>query len=418
MGSVSLSVALTHEMQNQNRYVRVPFEVPAGTDSFEVRLSYPKNRGIVDLGCEGPEGWCGWSGGTKDNFVIRPDDATPGYLPGRPTPGEWAVFLGIHTLAPGGLTAELKISFPAESAIDHGPEHKPTQGIRRGSSRDLPAPDGMTWFAGDFHAHTVHSDGQESISGLAALGTNAGLDFLAVTDHNTTSHHPHLKQVGKRHGITLLPGQEVTTHRGHANAFGDIGWVDFRATAQEWLLEVDRRGGVLSVNHPISGDCSWIHPLTQKPHALELWHSTWFQELISTAPLGFFALWDRSVTLLGGSDFHRRADAVGPGTPTTWVAAEDSSPEALLAAVAAGRTAIMGGVTVRDGLSVPDVLTAPVLLRVADEVIAVDAEGLILVNAHGERRIVSSRHQAYSADPAEGPYYLLHPDRQIAALSA
>jgi hypothetical protein len=100
------------------------------------------------------------------------------------------------------------------------------------------------------------------------------------------------------------------------------------------------------------------------------------------------------------------------------VAAEDSSPEALLAAVAAGRTAIMGGVTVRDGLSVPDVLTAPVLLRVADEVIAVDAEGLILVNAHGERRIVSSRHQAYSADPAEGPYYLLHPDRQIAALSA
>lgn len=418
MGSVTLSVALTHDLQNENRYVRIPFEVAFGTDSLEVRLRYPKDKGIVDLGCEGPEGWRGWSGGTKDFFVVRPDDATPGYLPGQPEPGEWAVFLGIHTLVPGGLTAELDILFPAESPIDHGPEHPPVEGAPRGSSRGLPAPADMTWFAGDFHAHTVHSDGQESISGLAALGARAGLDFLAVTDHNTTSHHPHLSGVGKQHGITLLAGQEVTTHRGHANAFGDIGWIDFRTLADNWLQAVVSRGGVLSVNHPLSGDCSWVHPLAKVPHALEVWHSTWYRELISTAPLGFLAQWDNSVTLLGGSDFHRRADRVGPGTPTTWVAAEDSSPEALLAGVAAGRTAVMGGATMREGLSVPDVLTAPVLVRVDGEVIAVDADGLVLVNGEGVRHSVHGNRQAFSADTASGPYYLLHPDRQIAALCA
>jgi len=418
MTTTTRRVKLTHDMQNENRYVRIPFEVPPGTNSLEVRLRYPKDAGVIDLGCEDPLGWRGWSGGTKDFFVITPDDATPGYHPGTPEAGEWGVFLGIHALPKGALEAEVDILIPAESGIDHGPTHAPLVSAPRGSSRNLPAPSGMTWFAGDFHAHTVHSDGQESISGLAALGSAAGLDFLAVTDHNTTSHHAHLPGVGAAHGISLIPGQEVTTHRGHANALGSIGWVDFRRPADEWMREVDAQGGVLSVNHPISGDCSWVHPLTRKPHALELWHSTWFLELISTAPLAFFAQWDHSVSLIGGSDFHRRKDTVGPGTPTTWVAAEDSSPEAILEGVKAGRTSIMGGARLSDGLSVPELFTAPVLLRIEGELWAIDAEGLILVNGYGDRVTVGSPRQAFESDPSAGPYYLLHPNREIAALCA
>ena len=54
----------------------------------------------------------------------------------------------------------------------------------------------MQWLAGDFHSHTVHSDGVLSVGGLAALAASRGLDFLAVTDHNTTSHHAHLPEAG------------------------------------------------------------------------------------------------------------------------------------------------------------------------------------------------------------------------------
>ena len=53
------------------------------------------------------------------------------------------------------------------------------------------------------------------------------MDFLAVTEHNTVSHHPYLHAVGARHSILLIPGQEVTTDWGHANVFGETGWVDF-----------------------------------------------------------------------------------------------------------------------------------------------------------------------------------------------
>lgn len=418
MGVARTRLHLTHDIQNENRYVRVPFEIPAGTDSFEVRITYDRDASVVDLGCEGADAWRGWSGGARTSFVICTDDATPGYLPGPLEPGEWAVVLGVHRLPSGGAPVDVEIRMPAESAMDHGPLAAPVSGIRKGSERQLPAPSGLRWFAGDFHGHTVHSDGQESISGLAALGAAAGLDFLAVTDHNTTSHHAHLPATGRAHGITLLPGQEVTTHRGHANAFGDIGWIDFRRPAQEWVDDVERRGGVLSVNHPISGDCSWLHPLERTPRAIELWHSTWYRELIATSPLAFFERWNPDTVLLGGADFHMRSEGVGPGTPTTWVAAEDASPEAILAGVAAGRTAIMGGVSIRDGLSVPDVFTAPVLLRLDGDLLAIDADGLILVDGRGERRRVDGARASFAADPAAGPHYLLHQDRQIAALCA
>ena len=48
---------------------------------------------------------------------------------------------------------------------------------------------GHEWLAGDFHSHTVHSDGSLEVVELAALAAERGLDLLAVTDHNTISHH-------------------------------------------------------------------------------------------------------------------------------------------------------------------------------------------------------------------------------------
>lgn len=418
MSVIRRSLQLTTDVQNEGRYVAVPFEVPDGSASLEVRITYDREVAVIDLGCEGAAGWRGWSGGARTSFVIAADDATPGYVPGAPEPGEWSVVLGVHRVPAEGLRLDVEVLLPAESSIDHGPVAAVRAGVPRGSARALPAAAGLTWYAGDFHGHTLHSDGAESISGLAARGVAAGLDFMAVTDHNTVSHHAHLPAEGARQGITLLPGQEVTTHRGHANAFGDIGWIDFRRPAQEWVDETDRRGGVLSVNHPISGDCSWLHPLERLPHALELWHSTWYRELISTAPLAWHRRWAPDVVLLGGADFHMASQGVGPGTPTTWVAAEDASPEAILAGVAAGRTAIMGGVSMRDGLTVPELFTAPVLLRIDGELVAIDADGLILVDGLGARRSVHGDRAVFDADPADGPYTLVLADRSVVALSA
>ena len=113
----------------------------------------------------------------------------------------------------------------------------------RPARRSLPADAGLTWLAGDLHAHTFHSDGVMSVAELAAHAVERGLDFVAVTDHNTVSHHALLGPASSRYGVTLLPGQEVTTELGHAGVLGDTGWVDFREPASSWLSAAEPLAG-------------------------------------------------------------------------------------------------------------------------------------------------------------------------------
>ncbi|TDE97178.1 PHP domain-containing protein [Occultella glacieicola] len=405
---------LTIDDQIAGRYHPVAFEVAPGTESVEVRLDYDTSAGVLDLGCEGASGWRGWSGGARSRFVIAPTAATPGYLPGELEPGEWHVILGLHQLPATGLDVVLEIDIPATGAVETEPRAAVGQGAPRGSTRDLPAPDGLTWFAGDFHAHTLHSDGAESIDQLGARAAAAGLDFLAVTDHNTVSHHAHLPGVGTRHGVTLLPGQEVTTARGHANAFGDIGWIDFRGSAQRWVETVAARGGVLSVNHPVDGDCAWQHPLTTLPSALELWHISWFRDLTASFPWAFWARWG-DVVPIGGSDFHKPGQGWTLGTPTTWVAAQENTPEAILAGVQAGRTSISVGVRPD---ATPDPLHTPMLLRLGDDLVALAAEGAVLVDIEGARRRITGPSVTVASASGAGPYRLEDPDRRVLAICA
>ena len=419
MTTKSRRLHLTLDDQAATRYLDVPFDVD-GHQAVEVTLAYDTGSAVVDLGCSDPERWRGWSGGARERFAITPTSATPGYEPGELPRGEWAGVLGLHQIPDEGIDVEVTIttaSGPGAVTVEHDPEPPPPPSTSRGHRRHLPAPDGLTWFAGDFHSHSLHSDGDLSLHQLSEQAALHGLDFLAITEHNTVSHHLHLPEVGERYDITLLPGQEITTHRGHANAFGEIGWIDFREPADRWVEEVAARGGLLSINHPIEGDCAWQHPLSELPPALELWHIGWFRDLKSEAPWSLWPLWRRDAILLGGSDFHNHRHNYRPGTPTTWVAATDRSPEAILEATVAGRTAI-------SMLPGPG---SPTLLRVGDELVAVEADGAVLIDIEGRSRIVHGDRQVFRADssadvagvPGAGtaPYRLEAADRTLFAIS-
>ncbi|WP_308164728.1 CehA/McbA family metallohydrolase [Nonomuraea sediminis] len=345
----------------------VPFEVPAGAGAVTVRLGYDRSRGVLDLGCGSPGGFRGWSGGARDEYTITAGWATPGYLPGDIEPGGWQVWLRLHRIPPEGLDYTLDISFDVP---ERPVAAEPPVG-ERPPRREIPEIDGMRWYAGDFHSHTVHSDGSLTIEELAELAKSRGLDFLAVTDHNTVSHHPWLAKIDR--GITLLPGQEVTTDRGHANVFGDVGWVDFREPADSWVRHAAREGGLISINHPLGGDCAWLQPLTERPRIAEVWHSGWWDRRWG-APLAWAQAWRDDVIPIGASDFHRHGDDGPPGSPTTWVLAED--PSLAFEAVAAGRTAISAG---------PG---DPLLVRLGDELLALDADGLVLVRPGGARQVI------------------------------
>jgi len=352
----------------------LPVDVPPRSYAIRVELEYERSGAVMDLGCIGAAGFRGWSGGARREFVITPDAATPGYLAGELEPGLWQVIVGLHRIPAGGaeytVTAEVS-SKPGELLPVSPPEMMPPLSDRP-PARVLPAIGRRYWLAGDLHTHTVHSDGGMTVPELARFAAGRGLDFLAVTDHNTISHHSELPAAGAAHGIALVPGQEVTTEAGHANALGRIGWVDFREPPDAWLEATEQAGGLLSVNHPIGGHVSWAAPMKRRPPLIEVWHWSWLDTRWTT-PLGWWLAWDPDAIPVGGSDWHKPGSDAPPGAPTTWVAADAAEPEAILDAIGAGRTAISA---TRDG---------PVLLRMGDEFVAVDADGMILTGPEGPK---------------------------------
>jgi len=366
-----MSRRYTRDDRADSIYQYLVVDVPAGAAAIDVTLDYDRTETTLDLGLIGPDRFCGWSGSERTNVVVTEEWATPGYLPGV-VGGPWQVVLGLYRVAPGGVDVSIDIAAPDRRPAAPKPPPLPPR-PERPPRRELPAAPGHEWLAGDFHSHTVHSDGSLEIVELAARAAARGLDLLAVTDHNTVSHHAHLAAAGDHAGILLVPGQEVTTDVGHANCFGDIGWVDFRDPPERWQAQATERGGLMAVNHPWAWDCAWRMPLTQPADLVEMWHWTWDRH-DSTALTDWPSFGQRAI---GGSDFHRPGSDGEPGAPTTWLECADRSVDAVLDALRHGRIAISAS---------PD---GPVLIRDGDDFVTIDADGCDLVTADGAGWLVA-----------------------------
>lgn len=63
----------------------------------------------------------------------------------------------------------------------------------------------------DLHSHSNRSDGRESPTEVFEHAAAAGVDVLALTDHDTASGWSEAAEAAKRFGIGFIPGIEVTT---------------------------------------------------------------------------------------------------------------------------------------------------------------------------------------------------------------
>ena len=63
----------------------------------------------------------------------------------------------------------------------------------------------------DLHSHTVLSDGALNVDQLISQAKRVGLDYIAVTDHNSTHSIPAVLALGKELGINVIPGVEINS---------------------------------------------------------------------------------------------------------------------------------------------------------------------------------------------------------------
>jgi hypothetical protein len=370
---------------DQKTWHLVPFEVPPGTTRITVDFDYNTRnaRTTIDLGLLGPgSGFRGWSGGNKRSFTLSATDATPSYLPGPLEPGQWNLILGVPN-----IRTDTHAEYTAHIQLEHGTAHGYSPGV---VLRQEPG-----WYRGDLHVHTAHSDGtclsqrQQRVPCptflTARSASERGLDFIAITDHNTVAQADAIVELQPWFDtLLLLPGREITTFEGHANLFGTLAPVDFKVgspNVPDWntlLHDIEPTGGLVSINHPVrpSGEecmgCGWT-PRTEVDYnriqAVEVVNGLDADTLFSG--IGFWeGLLNQGyrLTAIGGSDNHdplrpavnaqtlrQPGDARSPapetlaklksnsgllGTPTTVIYADQLSQDGILAAIRRGRVCI------------------------------------------------------------------------------
>lgn len=333
-------------------YNYLPFYVPPDAGRVTIRYSYsglmPADEAwggnTIDLGLFGPGGidlgsgdFRGWSGSGRTEVFVTATEATPAYLPGLPA-GLWHVLLGAYNISQEGCRYTVDVEVARGGApIPPSPPELSRASLQR--ETQAPAPASPRWFKGDLHCHTVHSDGEEWPRQVADAARARGLDFLAITDHNTSSH---LQQVAQcaGDGFLPIPAEEITTYTGHANVWGIRRWVDFRCATVEAMRQsvalAHQQGALFSINHPKDDGPPWGFGTDLDVDCMEVWQAPFWVSNYQS-----LALWDsllrqgRRVTGVGGSDLHRvgTADAPSPyplGSPTTWVYASALTVEGIL----------------------------------------------------------------------------------------
>lgn len=356
----------TLDGRDHQTYREVPFDVPSDVERITVEFSYTgrDEKTTIDLGlldaepAQGFRRFRGWSGGNKSTFTVAASDATPSFRAGPLRPGRWALLLGVPNIRKTSHASFVaKIRFNKTGAADALPD------ALRVVANARPG-----WYRGDLHMHTAHSDGGCATRGgakapcpaflTASAAAERGLDFVAVSDHNTTSHFAALRELQPYFDRTLLmPAREITTFQGHANVFGTTAPIDFRvgsATVPDWdalLRDVAAKHGLVSINHPVRPSnelcmgCGW----TPTPAAdlarvqmVEVVNGNDADTPLSGVPF-WEGLLDRGlrVTAVGGSDNHdagaaTRLGSGAVGTPTTVVYASELSETAILAGLRAG----------------------------------------------------------------------------------
>jgi hypothetical protein len=374
--SVKRIVHISPPSANGSPYTYVPFDVPAHTARISISYQYERDNGAntIDIGLfdarstgsdTDPRGFRGWSGGRRSEFFVSQIEATPGYLVGEMPAGTWRIILGLYRVAAKGVDVSLKIVIET----DQNRSSRSGGGLKKNelsSDRtEIAVPDlkivskadaalskkgagpGARWWRGDLHMHTVHSDGDWTIAELVSSAKSSGLDFIFITDHNTTSHHSEIDRLrASSRELLVLRGEEITTYGGHANAWGlpSGTWIDFRVRPQDTARmsnlarEAHRAGALISINHPFAtcGGCAWRYDATARDFdAIEVWNGTWDQTDEQA-----LTMWDnilqsgRHMIAIASSDSHRRDTPIGQ--PTTHVAAKALSQKALLQAIRQG----------------------------------------------------------------------------------
>ena len=188
----------------------------------------------------------------------------------------------------------------------------------------------------DLHIHSdLSPDGRMSAHEIAVRCRTVGLDGAAICDHDRMpSRQPEIP------GFLLIPGVEISTQHGHLLGLfvsQPIDTKDF-STAVE---AIHAQGGLAVLAHPFehSADTDRLLPLVPQLDGIEVWNSRAERKNRAANKQAADFAAAHGLLRFAGSDAHVPQEI---GNAVLTVEADAKTPEAVKAALLAGRVRIEG----------------------------------------------------------------------------
>lgn len=93
--------------------------------------------------------------------------------------------------------------------------------------------------AADLHCHTKLSDGSVGIEDIIVIAHKSGIDTIAITDHDCIAGTVRGQVIGKRYGVTVIPGVELSAF--DAEAGKQVHILSYLADAPDRLEAICRK---------------------------------------------------------------------------------------------------------------------------------------------------------------------------------
>ncbi len=135
----------------------------------------------------------------------------------------------------------------------------------------------------DLHNHTfpLSDDSFLRPHELIQAAKAAGLDGIAITEHDFFWDSREVEALGEEHGLLVLPGVEINTEDGHMLVFGIHQYIFGMHRASFLKQVVDKAGGALVIAHP------YRRRFDPKVHATDGHRDHAVERACATEALGF-----------------------------------------------------------------------------------------------------------------------------------
>ncbi|PCR92686.1 PHP domain-containing protein [Natrinema ejinorense] len=195
----------------------------------------------------------------------------------------------------------------------------------------------------ELHTHSSLSyDGRDPIELILEQAEAVGLDAIAVTDHDEIDASLEAVERAPEYGLVGIPGIEISSKAGHVLGLGVEEAIPPGLSFESTLEAIHEQDGLAVIPHPFQESRHGVMARISREQlamgdAIEVYNSRLFTGRANRQAERYAR--SRNLPMTAGSDAHI-SEMVGQAI--TRVDAEDRSADAILAAIADGRTTVEG----------------------------------------------------------------------------